>query len=381
MPLDLVNLLHGRRRYCDPDYEHTGAVCPSLERPLAWNISTGEHMAGRDIVVVGGSAGSIEAVSEVVRGLPPDFPAAVFVVVHFPGSVSSTLPRILSRAGPLPARHAKDGEPIGPRRIYVAPPDCHLYLSDGHVRLSRGPKENGHRPAIDPLFRTAAHSYGPRVMGVVLSGNLNDGTAGLLSIKQRDGIAIVQSLETALYSGMPRSAIDHVAVDHVLAPSEIPLVLSELALEPVPHLKVVPMSQDLPAEQQADEFALADRHKQPGVPSTMTCPECHGTLWEVKDEELVRFRCRVGHAYSDEALLVHQSEQLEAALWTALRSLEEHSALARRLAARANSRGHAHSASSFTEQAVDAEHHASVIRRVLDRGVRTDEAAEALVVG
>jgi two-component system, chemotaxis family, protein-glutamate methylesterase/glutaminase len=338
-------------------------------------------MVGRDIVVIGGSAGSIEAVTEVVRGFPPDFPAAVFVVVHFPGSVSSTLPRILSRAGPLVARHARDGELIEPGRIYVAPPDSHLHLSDGHTRLTRGPKENGHRPAIDPLFRTAAQSFGPRVIGVVLSGNLNDGTAGLLSIKQREGIAIVQSLESALYSGMPRSAMDHVEVDHVLAPSEIPLLLSELALEPVPHLKVVPMSQDPPAAEQADEFAVADRHQQPGIPSTMTCPECHGTLWEVKDDDLVRFRCRVGHAYSDEALLVHQSEQLEAALWTALRSLEEHSALARRLAARANSRGHTHSASSFTEQAMDAEHHASVIRTVLDKGVRTSEPSEALVVG
>jgi two-component system chemotaxis response regulator CheB len=338
-------------------------------------------MAGRDVVVIGGSAGSIEAVTEVVRGLPDDFPAAVFVVVHFPGSVSSTLPRILSRAGPLRATHARDGEAIKPGRIYVAPPDCHLHLSDGHIRLTKGPKENGHRPAIDPLFRTAAHSYGPRVTGVVLSGNLNDGTAGLLTIKQHEGIAIVQSLETAMYPGMPRSAIDHVAVDHVLSPSEIPVVLSELAVEPVPHVKVVPMSQDLPAEQQPDEFALADRHKQPGVPSTMTCPECHGTLWEAKDEELVRFRCRVGHAYGDEALLVHQSEQLEAALWTALRSLEEHSALGRRLAARANSRGHSHSASTFTEQAMDAEHHASVIRTVLDKGIRIGDSAEALVVG
>jgi two-component system chemotaxis response regulator CheB len=336
---------------------------------------------GRDIVVIGGSAGSIEAVTEVVRGLPADFPAAIFVVVHFPGSVNSTLPRILSRAGPLPARHARDGEPIEPGRIYVAPPDCHLLLSDGHTRLTKGPKENGHRPAIDPLFRTAAHGYGPRVVGVVLSGNLNDGTAGLLTIKQREGIAIVQSLETALYQGMPRSAIDHVAVDHVLSPSQIPLLLSDLAQEPVFHLEVVPMSVEPPADQQADEFALADRHKNPGVPSTMSCPECHGTLWEVREEELVRFRCRVGHAYSDEALLVHQSEQLEAALWTALRALEEHSALSRRLAARANSRGHSHSASSFTEQAMDAEHHASVIRTVLDKGVRSGDVAEALVVG
>jgi two-component system chemotaxis response regulator CheB len=338
-------------------------------------------MAGRDIVVIGGSAGSIEAITGVVRGLPPDFPGSVFVVVHFPGSVTSSLPRILSRAGPLPARHARDGEPIEPGRIYVAPPDCHLLLSDGHSRLTRGPKENGHRPAIDPLFRTAAHNYGPRVVGVVLSGNLNDGTAGLLSIKQQGGMAVVQDLETALHQGMPRSAIDHVAVDHVLSPSAISLLLAELVVQPAQAVKVVPMEEDLELTEQSDEFALADRHKQPGVPSTMSCPECHGTLWEVKDEELVRFRCRVGHAYSDEALLVHQAEQLEAALWTALRALEEHSALGRRLAARANSRGHTHSASAFTEQAMNAEHHASVIRTVLDKGIRTGEATEALMVG
>jgi two-component system, chemotaxis family, protein-glutamate methylesterase/glutaminase len=338
-------------------------------------------MAGRDIVVIGGSAGSIEAVTEVVRGLPPDFPGSVFVVVHFPGSVTSTLPRILSRAGPLPARHARDGEPIESARIYVAPPDCHLLLTEGHARLTRGPKENGHRPAIDPLFRTAAHSYGPRVVGVVLSGNLNDGTAGLLTIKQQGGLAVVQSLETALYQGMPRSAIDHVPVDHVLSPSAISLLLAELVSEPAERVKVVPMAEDLDSTEQSDEFALADRHKQPGVPSTMTCPECHGTLWEVKHEELVRFRCRVGHAYSDEALLVHQSEQLEAALWTALRALEEHSALGRRLAARANSHGHTHSASAFTEQAMNAEHHASVIRTVLERGIRTGEPSETLMVG
>jgi two-component system, chemotaxis family, protein-glutamate methylesterase/glutaminase len=337
-------------------------------------------MAGRDIVVVGGSAGSIEAVTELVRGLPEDFPGSVFVVVHFPGGVPSTLPRILSRAGALTAHHAADGEPIEPGRIYVAPPDCHLLLADGHVRAMRGPKENGHRPAIDPLFRTAAHSFGARVVGVVLSGNLNDGTAGLLSIKQHGGLAVVQSPDSALYPSMPRSAIAHVAVDHVLPPSLIPTLLTELALQPAHTLEVTPMDNEFHSEEGADEFALVDRHVQPGVPSTMACPECHGVLWEVKEGDLVRFRCRVGHAYSDEALLVHQSEQLEAALWTALRALEEHTALARRLAARANSRGHSHSASAFTEQAMDAEHHASVIRNVLQTGIRVgDGAADAVV--
>lgn len=340
-------------------------------------------MAGRDIVVVGGSAGAIEAVVGLVRGLPADFPGSVFVVVHFPGSVTSTLPRIITRAGPLLARHARDGEPVAPGTIYVAPPDLHLTLQDGQIQLSRGPKENGSRPAIDPLFRTAARSYGSRVVGVVLSGNLNDGTAGLIAIKQRGGLAMVQSLETALYPSMPRSAMEHLAVDYVLAPDEMAGHLTELALQPV-ALELTSMSDEALPSGNEDETAIADRHTQSGIPSTMSCPECHGVLWEVKDEELVRFRCRVGHAYSDEALLVHQSENLEAALWTALRALEEHSALARRLAVRANNRGHAHSASTFTEQAMDAEHHASVIRNVLHAGVRltdTSDTAAAAAAG
>jgi two-component system, chemotaxis family, protein-glutamate methylesterase/glutaminase len=334
-------------------------------------------MAGRDIIVVGASAGGIEAVVEVVRRLPSDFPGSVFVVVHFPGSVTSTLPRILSRAGPLSALHARDKEAIEPGRIYVAPPDCHLTLHDHQIRLTRGPKENGCRPAVDPLFRSAARSFGSRTVGVILSGNLNDGTAGLMTIKQRGGIAIAQSLETALYPSMPRSAMEHLAVDYVLPPTEIAECLTELALQPVGPWEVAPMADAVTAENGDDPVAIADRHTQPGIPSTMSCPECHGVLWEVKDDELVKFRCRVGHAYSDEALLVHQSENLEAALWTALRALEEHSALARRLAVRATTRGHSHSASTFTEQAMDAEHHASVIRNVLHTGLRRSDLSEA----
>jgi two-component system chemotaxis response regulator CheB len=330
-------------------------------------------MAVRDIVVVGASAGGLEAVTEVVRNLPPDYPGSLFVVIHFPSFVTSTLPRILSRASPLPAHHAVHGEPIEPGRIYVASPNTHLHLNDGQVHLTRGPKENGSRPAIDPLFRSAARSYGPRVVGIVLSGNLNDGTAGLLAIKQAGGIAVVQSLETAPYQGMPQSALDHVTADYVVAPAEMGAIVSQLARQPVQSGEETTMSEDV-APDEMDEFGLADRHTQAGVPSTMSCPECHGVLWEVRDQELVHFRCRVGHAYSAEALLGHQADNLEAALWTALRALEEHSALAQRMATRANSRGHSHTASSFTEQAMDAEHHASVIRNVLHNGIRAPDA-------
>jgi two-component system, chemotaxis family, protein-glutamate methylesterase/glutaminase len=191
----------------------------------------------------------------------------------------------------------------------------------------------------------------------------------------------VQDPGTALYPSMPRSAIEHVEVDHMLPVSEISALVADLATEPLESVEVSGMPKENAFDTRADEIAVAHRQQQPGEPSTMACPECHGVLWEAKDEELVQFRCRVGHAYSAEALLVHQSEQLEAALWTALRALEEHSALGRRLAARAQARGHSHSAAAFTEQAMNAEHHASVIRTVLKAGIRIDDGAEIAAAG
>jgi two-component system, chemotaxis family, protein-glutamate methylesterase/glutaminase len=336
-------------------------------------------MARRDIVVIGGSAGAIESVSQIVRGLPADFPGAIFVVVHFPGSVTSALPRILARAGALPALHPENELPIQPGHIYVAPPDCHLFLEDGSIRLSRGPKENGHRPAIDPLFRSAAHHYGTRVIGVLLSGNLSDGTAGLVSIKQHGGSAIVQDPESALYSGMPRSAIQRVPVDHVVPVQAMAQLLEQLTAEPAPSKKDIAMKSSGDEQDTLDEVAIEDRKTQAGIPSTMSCPECHGVLWEHRDHDVLAFRCRVGHAFTEEALLAIQAEQLEAALWTALRALEEHSALSRRLAARAVHRGHSHAASTFTEHAMDAEHHASTIRSVLSTGVRNKIAAASVL--
>jgi two-component system, chemotaxis family, protein-glutamate methylesterase/glutaminase len=326
-------------------------------------------MAKRDIVVIGASAGGTEALTELVRGLPADFPAAIFVVVHFPASASSVLPRILSRAGSLPAVHPDDGDAFRPGHIYVARPDCHLMVRDSRLSVRKGPRENNSRPAIDPLFRSAARSARQRVIGVVLSGNLDDGTAGLLSIKQHGGVAVVQAPETAHYPGMPRSAIDHVPVDYVLPIERMPALLVELTSGQPAAKELVPMDPD--DSMSGDEEELVDRQTQPGSPSTMTCPECHGSLWETREGALVHFRCRVGHAYTAESLLAHQADQLEAALWTALRSLEEHAALSRRLAVRASGRGHSHTASAFTEQAMDAEHHATTIRNVLSTGLNS----------
>jgi two-component system, chemotaxis family, protein-glutamate methylesterase/glutaminase len=322
-------------------------------------------MPDHDIVVVGASAGGVEALVGLVGSLPAELPAAVFVVLHVPPTGTSALPDILRRSGPLPASHVKDGEPIEPGRIYVAPPDHHLLLRRGHVHLTRGPRENGHRPAVDPLFRSAAREYATRVVGVVMSGALDDGSAGLVAVKSRGGVAVVQDPADALYSGMPANALQHVAVDHVLPAASVGGVLARLATEPAPE-PPGPAPTDMKMEVEMEKFSLdAVENSHPGEPSGFSCPDCNGVLWAIQDGGLERFRCRVGHAWSPESLLTQQSEALEAALWIALRSLEERAALANRLAEPARRRGHSITASRFQEQATEAQQAARVVRNLL----------------
>lgn len=324
-------------------------------------------MPGHDIIVVGASAGGVEALSALARALPAELPASLFVVLHFPAASTSVLPRILSRAGPLPAAHAKDGEAIRPGRIYIAHPDHHLLIRDGVVRLGHGPKENNHRPAVDPLFRSAARFYGPRVVGVVLSGTLDDGTAGLAAIKQFGGTALVQDPAEAMYGGMPRSALENVDVDHVLPVGEIAQLLGTLAREPAPEGRVGTVTEDMIKEDEmaeVDTAAFTD-DERPGVPSAFSCPECSGVLWEMSNGEVVHFRCRVGHAYSAETLFSEQTDALEAALWMALRALEEKAELARRLLNRAEQRGFEHSATRARQQLAGAEQSAGLVRGIL----------------
>jgi two-component system chemotaxis response regulator CheB len=328
-------------------------------------------MPGHDIITVGASAGGIEALSQLVGGLPAHLPAAVFVVVHVAPHGTSVLPRILQRAGRLPAAHPRDGEPIVPGRIYIAPPDFHLLVKPGHVRLTRGPCENGHRPAADPLFRTAARYYGPRVIGVVLSGALDDGTAGMMAVKRGGGVAVVQDPEEALFSGMPRSALEHAAVDYSVPVAEVGPLLARLAAEPAAGA-----APDLsPDEEKEADMAEIDLSKMtnethPGHPSSFACPDCGGTLWEMREGELIRFRCRVGHAWSPESLIAEQADGLEASLWAALRALEEQTQLPRRLAEQAASRGYARAAESFRHRIQDSEGHAGLIRSILLRRER-----------
>lgn len=336
-------------------------------------------MPNRDIVVIGASAGGVEALTSLARTLPADLPAALFVVLHVAPHGNSVLPQLLARASKLKAEHAIHGEPIVSGRWYVAPPDQHMLIRDGHVHLGRGPSENGHRPAIDPLFRSAASAHGSRVIGVVLSGSLDDGTAGLLAVKQSGGIAIAQDPHEALYPSMPLSAIENVEVDHISPLAGIGRLLKQLTRDPVAAAGF-----KLRPEVTAIEAAIAEGGQMGlgalearGVPSGFACPDCHGVLWEVREEGLVRYRCRVGHAYLPQALSVAQSERLEESLWIALRTLKESSALSKRLAERAHERTMPQMARAYETRAREAFERASVIEEVLKRGRLNASVEEA----
>jgi two-component system, chemotaxis family, protein-glutamate methylesterase/glutaminase len=315
------------------------------------------------LVVIGGSAGSIEVLSGLIGGLPADLPAAVLIAIHISPENRSRLPQILGRSGLLPAQHAVEGEAILAGRVYVAPPDHHLLVGPGHLHLSRGPRENGHRPAIDPLFRSAAHFYRHAVTGVVLSGGADDGAAGVVAIKKNGGTSIAQNPKEAIHPRMPQSAIETGMVDAVLS---IPELVKYLADRTVPVVAAVP---DLRSEDPAHEDNMKLPPDDPmGDPSEYTCPECHGTLFEVQSEHMKRFRCRIGHAYSEKSLEAEQAGTVETTLWTAVRSLEERAALLYDLADRMRRRGIEGSAVRMEGQAEEAQRGAGQIRQLISQG-------------
>lgn len=329
-------------------------------------------MPGHDIIVVGASAGGVEAVSKLVADLPSDLPAAIFVVIHVSPHSKSLLPAILSRRGRLKANHPTDGEAIVHGHIYIAPPDNHLLVKRGYIRLVQGPKENHCRPAVDPLFRTAAKAYGHRVVGVILSGTLDDGTAGLIDVKRSGGVTIVQNPDEALHSGMPSSAIEHAEVDRILPLSSIASVLADLAREPAieEEGKTMPDESEMEMEPdvvELDGVALRERG-HPGSPSGLICPDCGGSLYQLNERKLLRFRCRVGHAFSGNSLLAHQYEAQEEALWAAIRSLEERGELMQQMAANAREHNRRISAERFAVQAQDARQRADFIRETFFQG-------------
>jgi two-component system, chemotaxis family, protein-glutamate methylesterase/glutaminase len=321
-------------------------------------------MDRRDIVVIGGSAGGVEALMQICAGLPADLPAALFVVQHISPTSKSVLPELLSKVGPLPARHPVDGEAIRPGQIVVAPPDFHLLLQPGHVALRRGPQENRTRPAIDPLFRSAAVAYGPRVIGVVLTGLLDDGAAGLTAIKRCGGVCVVQDPDDAQWPDMPRRALERDHIDHVAKLAEMSALLNRLCREPAGPTLPVPRNLEIEGRIAAQEYD-PDGAVTVGQPSPLSCPVCGGVLNEVLEEGAARFRCQTGHAFSSEGLAVAQSEELERALESAARTQRDRMTLYRRMEKQARSQGQPHSADRWLAAAEEARSAATAVTAAL----------------
>ena len=332
--------------------------------------------SGRDIVVVGASAGGVEALQTLVSGLPEDLPAAVLVVLHLPTTAPSALPRILDRAGPLPARHAQDGDPLTPGQIYVAAPGRHLVLEGDRVRLEFGARENNHRPAIDPLFRSAALAHGNRVVAVILSGTLDDGAAGTQAVTRAGGVAVVQDPDGSPYPQMALNAIAADDPDHVVPLDRIAGVVASLVWD---GARVAARPDRSTADPAGEGVPPAEGPRAPlDEPAAFGCPECGGALLEVDGGGTLRFRCRVGHAYNTESLDEAQAASLEAALWSALRALDERAELAQRVAQRLTDEKTPRRRERYLKRAQEAGDQAALIRDVLRRGLTAPPERAAL---
>lgn len=335
-------------------------------------------MDKRNIIVVGASAGGIEPLNDLLGRLPADLDATVLVVVHLPADYTR-LPQILDRVSRLRVKLAEDGEPLRSGTVLLAPPGLHLVVTEDGMSLSSGPRENGFRPAIDVLFRSAALTHGPSVIGVILSGAGDDGAAGMVAIRLRGGVGIVQDPGEALHSSMPQEAIDAAIVDHVVPSTKIPDLLVELIDEKPP-----PSAPGSEADLMATEVGMvahqreaANRTEHPGEPSAFVCPDCSGPLYEITEGRLTRYRCRVGHAWSPLSLAKQQSTGAENALWTAAETLEEKAVLRERLGRRAHDAGHHTAARHLQRTAETAQESAVQIRRIIEDAATESEAGRA----
>jgi two-component system chemotaxis response regulator CheB len=327
-------------------------------------------MDTRNIIVIGTSAGGFTALQRLVAMLPADLPAAVFIVWHMSPDMQGILPGVLNKLHTLPALHAVDFEPIQMGRIYVAPPDRHLLLEKDHVRITRGPKENRFRPAVDPLFRSAAYVHGARVIGVVLSGGLDDGSAGLWTIKDRGGLAVVQDPLDAEVPSMPENALRAVQVDYKVPVTDMAALLTELVAEPVNPLIITTMDEQEKTRREVNialgENALDNNLADFTAFSPYTCPECHGVLSAMKEGELMRYRCHTGHAFSTDSLLANITEKTEESLWSAMRSIQESVMLLNHMGDHFAEANQPKLAATYFKKAKEAEERATAVRKVVE---------------
>ncbi|SKC18017.1 chemotaxis protein CheB [Dyadobacter psychrophilus] len=313
------------------------------------------RMQSRDIVVIGSSAGGVPALKELVKSFDKDLAASVFIVQHLTADKTSYLPQILSSHGPLPAVHPQDGEKIRKGTIYVAPPDHHMIIEDGHILIKRGPKENNFRPSVDALMRSAAYWYGSRVIAAVLTGYLSDGSSGLWSVQQFGGVTIVQSPEDSSYPDMPRNALEYVDADYILPLKDIGPLVNQLTVEPAgpgqrqDQLLKTRMKAEI--EIAAQKNALSKGINHMGEKTELTCPECGGALTRFEEGPNVRFRCHTGHGFSSSALWAGITESVETKLWQAMRSMEEGILFLEQAVTRCEISGNKTEARSFEEKA------------------------------
>ena len=300
------------------------------------------------VVVVGASAGGTAALPQLFSDLPDDLHAAYFVVQHLFAETVSVLPRLLNNASSLPAIHPRDGHVVEPGTIYVAPPNYHLLIHQpGIIEVSYGARENLHRPAIDPLFRSAARAYGRRTIGILLTGTKDDGAAGLLAIKMRNGIAIVQDPADAAYPEMPQNAIDLVEnIDYVAPLDEIPALIEEWVQKLV----------NVPIDGNGEETEMSEQ------PEALICPECGGSLRQVEHGRLIQYHCHVGHTFGLQSLQAAYAEKTEETLWAALRALKEQAILLQQMAARTTTERFRE---EYLKEAEAAEEHAKHINEIL----------------
>lgn len=334
-----------------------------------------ESTAQRDLIVIGASAGGVEALQRLVAGLPPNLPASVLIVLHMMPSGPSYLHGILNRAARLPVTRARDGERLERGHVYVAPPGFHTLLRKDSIQLSAGPPEKGHRPAIDLSFHSAARAYGPRMIGVVLTGTLTDGAEGLRLVKAHGGATVVQDPDDASFGDMPRNAIDHVDPDRIATLNELSGVLCELLDAPPPGEEAEGTRQEAGAPS-----SPGPAHAPPQESTLLlTCPACGGVLIERAGDGAVRFACHAGHAYTPESLVEQQGAALESTLWQAMRTLEERAELLRQLAGRTRRNTTLPSRLKLEERAAIAASHAGEIHETILRlrGVEGEAATEA----
>jgi two-component system chemotaxis response regulator CheB len=322
-------------------------------------------MQTRDVIVVGSSMGGVKALSLLVRQLPRNLPAAVLIVQHTSAESPGLLAEILNTRGALPAATAVDRMPLQHGRIYVAPPDRHLLLTAEGIRVVYGPRENRARPSIDPLFRTAAVHYRSRVIGVILTGLLGDGAAGLVAVHRCGGAAVVQAPDDAAFPEMPMRALSAVAGAHATALAELGSTLTTLVSQPAPEPPPVP--EILKTEVRLTERAMRndDWGEIPSRSTDFTCPECNGAIREIEDEPMRRYRCRVGHAYSSDDLLTAKDQGLEDALWLALQTLQERSQMLGTMADEDRRRGWTRNAEAYEERAKETRVAASQLRELI----------------